>query len=44
VIVDNPENREVDFFQPVNLTCSAIGEPEPSYTWFRVSGYTNKRL
>lgn len=35
MIVKEPEDEEIILFQPINLTCEAVGEPNPIYSWYR---------
>lgn len=36
VITENPEDTEVTIFEEVNISCKAQGEPNPTYSWFKV--------
>ncbi len=34
-IVNEPDNVQTMIFRPINLTCEAVGEPNPTYSWYR---------
>ena len=35
IIVESPNDTSVDLSEPLNLTCDAMGNPPPSYQWYR---------
>ena len=34
-IVERPANQTIDISSPISLTCSATGNPPPTYQWYK---------